>query len=55
MKPPRRLGGHGGGAPGINTQVRWFPEEGWTLIVLANRDRVGNHVLWHLEEVLRLR
>lgn len=47
--------GHGGGAPGINTQVRWYPEEGWTLIVLVNRDRVGNHVLWHLEEVLRLR
>ena len=33
-----RVQGHGGGAPGISTQVRMYPESGFILIVLANVD-----------------
>ena len=30
--------GHGGGAPGINGELRIFPQTGYVLIALANRD-----------------
>ncbi len=50
-----RVLGHGGGAPGISTNVRWYPDEGWTVIVLSNLDRVGNHAFWHIEEMLGVR
>ena len=33
-----RIVGHGGGAPGIEAQLRIFPKLGYTVIVLANQD-----------------
>jgi CubicO group peptidase (beta-lactamase class C family) len=30
--------GHAGGAPGMNGELRVFPDDGYTVIVLANRD-----------------
>lgn len=33
-----RFLGHGGGAPGMNGELRIFPEDGYTIVVLANRD-----------------
>ncbi len=47
--------GHGGGAPGINTHVRWYPQGDWIVVVLANRDRGANHVSWHIEELIGAR
>lgn len=50
-----RVLGHGGGAPGINTHVRWYPDGEWIVVVLSNLDRAANHVFWHIEELLGAR
>jgi D-alanyl-D-alanine carboxypeptidase len=34
----RKYLGHGGGAPGMNGDLRIFPDSGYTVVVLANRD-----------------
>jgi hypothetical protein len=34
----RRFLGHNGGAPGMNGELRVFPDDGYTVVVLANRD-----------------
>jgi len=34
----RKYLGHGGGAPGMNGDLRIFPDGGYTVVVLANRD-----------------
>jgi D-alanyl-D-alanine carboxypeptidase len=34
----RRFWGHGGGAPGMNGMLMIFPDSGYTVVVLANRD-----------------
>ena len=34
----QRFLGHGGGAPGMNGELRIFPDSGYTVVVLANRD-----------------
>jgi hypothetical protein len=34
----RRYLGHGGSAPGMNGELRIFPDDGYTVVVLANRD-----------------
>ncbi len=34
----RRWFGHNGGAPGVNTEATVFPDDGVTVVVLANRD-----------------
>lgn len=34
----RRFLGHAGGAPGMNGELRIFPDAGYTIVVLANRD-----------------
>ena len=34
----RRVLGHNGGAPGMNGELRIYPESGYTVVVLANRD-----------------
>lgn len=34
----RRFWGHGGGAPGMNGDLRMFPDSGYVVVVLANRD-----------------
>ena len=33
-----RAFGHGGGAPGMNGELKVFPENGWIVVVLANMD-----------------
>jgi CubicO group peptidase (beta-lactamase class C family) len=33
-----RMLGHSGGAPGMNGELRIFPDSGYTVVVLANRD-----------------
>ena len=33
-----RFIGHAGGAPGMNGELRVFPDDGYTVVVLANRD-----------------
>jgi hypothetical protein len=32
--------GHSGGAPGINTCLRIFPDNGYIVIILSNYDKV---------------
>lgn len=32
----RRINGHNGGARGVSTNLDWFPESGWTAVVLGN-------------------
>jgi CubicO group peptidase (beta-lactamase class C family) len=34
----RRFLGHGGGAPGMNGELRIYPDQGFIVVVLANRD-----------------
>ncbi|HUR97289.1 MAG TPA: serine hydrolase domain-containing protein [Pyrinomonadaceae bacterium] len=33
--------GHGGGDLGISSALRWFPESGYTVVILSNYDRGG--------------
>jgi CubicO group peptidase (beta-lactamase class C family) len=35
---PKAEVGIGGGAPGVNADIAYFPQTGWRLIALANRD-----------------
>lgn len=32
----KRVNGHNGGARGVSTNLEWFPESGWTAVVLGN-------------------
>ena len=41
----RRVWGHGGGAPGMNGDLRVFPELGYVVVVLANLDPPAAQVL----------
>ncbi|GAA0736303.1 serine hydrolase domain-containing protein [Sphingomonas japonica] len=41
--------GHGGGADGINTDIRHYPSTGRTVIVLANRDAPVAHEIANFE------
>ena len=36
-RPPARIG-HNGGAPGANAEAWFYPESGWSMIVLSNYD-----------------
>jgi CubicO group peptidase (beta-lactamase class C family) len=35
---PPLMVGHGGGAPGINAEIALFPESGWEVVTLSDRD-----------------
>jgi CubicO group peptidase (beta-lactamase class C family) len=47
-----RIVGHGGGEPGIEAQLRIFPGVGYTVVVLANRDRAARPVSERASELL---
>ncbi|MGN9909431.1 serine hydrolase domain-containing protein [Phytohabitans sp. LJ34] len=36
--------GHSGGAPGVSTNFSWYPDAGWTVVVLSNLDGAANQV-----------
>jgi D-alanyl-D-alanine carboxypeptidase len=42
---PMRNFGHGGGAPGMNTELRIFPELGYVLIAMSNIDPMAAHTV----------
>lgn len=44
--------GHRGATPGVSRAVRLYPDDGWSLIILSNYDRVGNIVLMHIEDLI---
>ena len=43
--------GHGGGFPGINSNLDMFPESGWTLIVMSNYSRGGQPVIQKMQSL----
>jgi CubicO group peptidase (beta-lactamase class C family) len=47
-----RIVGHGGGAPGIEAQLRIYPALGYTVIVLANQDAAALPVYQRASEML---
>jgi D-alanyl-D-alanine carboxypeptidase len=46
-----RIVGHSGGFPGVDAQVDIY-ENGWTVVVLANNEAVGEPVARHIENLL---
>ncbi len=50
--PPGRVG-HGGGAPGVNAEIAFYPESGWQLIALSNSDPpVATRMITVLEQAI---
>jgi CubicO group peptidase (beta-lactamase class C family) len=47
-----RVIGHGGGAPGIEAQLRIYPTLGYTVVILANLDAAATPVYTHVNEIL---
>lgn len=50
-----RVVGHGGGAPGVEAQLRIYPTLGYTTVVLANRDAAATPVSEEIHRVLAQR
>ena len=48
----RRWVGHNGGSPGVSADYRYYPESGYTVIVLANRDQIAAPVSDWLNELI---
>lgn len=46
--------GHGGGFPGINSNLDMFPESGWTLIVMSNYSRGGQPVIQKMRNLMEM-
>jgi hypothetical protein len=40
----RRVLGRSGGAPGVSTDFSWYPDSGWTVVVLSNLDGAAGQV-----------
>lgn len=47
-----RAVGHGGGAPGVNAEFRLYPDDGYTVIVLANIDMGATPLAEGIEKAL---
>jgi CubicO group peptidase (beta-lactamase class C family) len=47
-----RIVGHSGGFPGVDAQVDMYQRSGWTVVVLANYEAVGEPVARHIESLL---
>jgi CubicO group peptidase (beta-lactamase class C family) len=47
-----RIVGHSGGFPGVDAQVDMYLGGGWTVVVLANYEGVGEPVARHVESLL---
>jgi D-alanyl-D-alanine carboxypeptidase len=47
-----RVVGHSGGFPGVDAQVDMYLGSGWTVVVLANYEGVGEPVARHIESLL---
>jgi CubicO group peptidase (beta-lactamase class C family) len=47
-----RIVGHSGGFPGVDAQVDIYLDSGWTVVVLANYEGVGEPVARHIETLL---
>ena len=48
-----RVAGHAGGAPGVDGQFDMYRGSGYTIIVLANYELVGEPITKHVESLLR--
>lgn len=46
--------GHGGGFPGINSNLDMFPESGWSLIVMSNYSRGGQPVMQKMRSLMEM-
>lgn len=46
--------GHNGGSPGVSADYRYYPESGYTVIVLSNRDYIARPVSDWLNELVTL-
>jgi CubicO group peptidase (beta-lactamase class C family) len=47
-----RIVGHSGGFPGVDAQVDMYMGSGWTVVVLANYEGVGEPAARHIESLL---
>jgi hypothetical protein len=47
-----RIVGHSGGFPGVDAQIDMYLGSGWTVVVLANYEAVGEPVARHIESLL---
>jgi CubicO group peptidase (beta-lactamase class C family) len=50
----KRVIGHTGGDLGVSSALEWFPDSGYTVIVLSNYDRGGIVVIDKLQEMISL-
>ena len=50
----KRVIGHTGGDLGVSSALEWFPDSGYTVIVLSNYDRGGIVVIDKLQEMITL-
>ena len=46
--------GHGGGFPGINSNLEMLPESGWTMIVMSNYSRGGQPVIQKMRSLMEM-
>ena len=45
--------GHGGIAPGVNFELRYYPKEDITFVILSNQDNGAyNDLRWHIDKLI---